>query len=263
MGAQPQTASAAVSSQLQTNIANLAYANKGKTCGAKNSLGGTGFSSNGYYSCNYEWCSIFSGWVWHYADARIEVAGLKTDARDFYTYGTTHGTVSTTPHKGDAVVFVNVKGGGAADIHHVGIVYKVNSDGTINYLGGNETPPSGPPSIVGYDLIKSAIGSQTSGGGQWLYSYISPVLMAPTGLYVTLSNPADGQVSFSWQMAYNPGSFTVSRTSSGTTIILATNLAGTKRQIYDYTTHGTTYTYKVCAVTDGISSCSSISYKAS
>jgi hypothetical protein len=142
----------------------------------------------------------------------------------------------------------------------VGIVTSVSST-SITYVAGNESPPT--PSIVYKHTINKAVGTK-SAGSVWIYGYVSPVLKAPTGLFVTVSNPASGQVSFSWSSSYNPDSFKVTRTDSGqTTKTLASALAGGVRQIYDYVTRGATYTYKVCAVVGGVSACSTKSYTAS
>lgn len=251
--AKPPIASADVPSTIRSDIAAKAVAQQGKTCGS--------YTLNGYDGCDYNWCSIFAGWVWHNADSRIDVSDLKTYAKDFYDYGKEHSSFTTAaPQVGDAVVFVNVKGGGSSAIHHVGIVTSVTSS-SITYVAGNESPPT--PSIVFKHTIGKAVGTKTA-GSVWLYGYVSPVLKVPTGLSVSLSNPADGQVSLSWSSAYNPDSFKVTRTdSAGATKTVASALSGSARQVYDYVARGVTYTYKVCAVVGGISACSTKKYTAS
>jgi hypothetical protein len=254
-GVQAPTASADVPSSSRTAIANKALAQRGNTCSGYSITVG----STTYHACSYQWCSIFAGWVWHAADSAIDMAGIGTYAKDFYDYGVAHGTRSTTPQVGGAVVFVDVQGGNSSHIHHVGIVTSVGSS-TINYVGGNETPAGGGTPIVGYHTgVNSSIG--TKSGSVWIYGYLSAV-EKPTGLFVTISNPADGQVSFSWQMGVSPDEFKVTRIEGSTTKTLAASLPGSARQIYDYTSHGHTYTYNVCALTGSAYSCSSKTYAA-
>lgn len=124
----PQTAAASGS-----NIAALAYANLSKHACDRNSLGGTGFSANGYSSCTYSggWCWIFADWVW--ANNGVNVAGLTSPAAfEHYRHAMTG-----TPHVGDVVVF-NQNGGAG----HVAIVYSVNTwanPETVTTVGGNES----------------------------------------------------------------------------------------------------------------------------
>jgi hypothetical protein len=66
-------------------------------------------------------------WVWE--NSGNYVAGLNRDAGSFYVYGQVNGTLSNTPHLGDAVVF-DYQGGGHAD--HVAIVTG------IDYGNGNK-----------------------------------------------------------------------------------------------------------------------------
>lgn len=250
---QPLPASAAVPSTVGTAIANLANANVGKHCGDTTSKGTAGFKLNGFSACSYQWCSIFAGWVWDYADSRVDVAGLDDYARSFDSYGSTHGTASSTPHVGDAVTFVNSSG----TTVHVSIVYSIGS-GTVTVIGGNMNGSSPTTSVVAKYTINSAVGSST-GTGQYVKHYISPVFLAPTNLFVTLSNPATHQVSVSWNSSYNPGSFTITGTPTSGSTVTAT-VAGTARQTYMYAVPGT-WTFKVCAVTSGATTvCSSIKY---
>jgi hypothetical protein len=115
-------------------LASVALANLGRTACGTNSQGSWGYGS----SCNGNggqpeyWCSDFVRWVWR--SAGIDVSELDAAAGSFYVYGQNHGTLSNTPHMGDAVVF-NYHGNGRAD--HVAIVTRVNDDGTIVSVSGD------------------------------------------------------------------------------------------------------------------------------
>ncbi len=246
----PGPAAAAVPSSVGTAIAAKANDNVGKGCSS--------FSVNGFSGCSYYWCSIFAGWVWDHADARVDVAGIDTYARSFDTYGATHGTASSTPHVGDAVTFVD----GSGTTVHVSVVVSVGS-GTVTVVGGDMNGTGSGTQWVKSSkavkyTVKSAVGSST-GSGQYVHQYISPVFLAPTGLFVTVSNPATHQVSVSWNSSYNPTSFTITGTPSSGSKTTAT-VAGTARQTYMYAAPGA-WTFKACAVTTGATTvCSSIKY---
>ncbi len=121
-------------------IAKLANDNIGKTACGTNSLGGKGFESSCYGNGGQPeyWCSDFARWVWKQAGADVD--GLTAAAGTFYCYGQEHGTLSNTPHVGDAVVY-NYQGNCWAD--HVALVTKVNPDGTIVTVSGNWGGQSG------------------------------------------------------------------------------------------------------------------------
>lgn len=161
-------------------IAAIALDNLGnKACGP-NSLGGTGFESSctGNGGQPEYWCSDFARWVWKAAGAKV--TGLTAAAGSFYCYGQNNGTLSSTPHVGDAVVY-NYQGNCWAD--HVALVTKVNPDGTIETVSGNWGGQSGSqahfsstssvkknqpayPGVVG--ISPSVMGMKISG-------FISPV----------------------------------------------------------------------------------------
>ena len=123
-------------------IANLAYAQLGKTQCKTNSLGGVGFGD----SCSHPaaWCADFAKWVW--AQNGVKVTGIDGRAVSFYTAasGKLNGSVLHTsatyvPQAGDAIVF-NYSGSSAT---HVALVYKSNANGTIDIINGNGTHYNG------------------------------------------------------------------------------------------------------------------------
>ena len=108
---------------------------------------GAGPCTNGGYddglgqlnSCyGQAWCADFAGWVW----AQNTVGGLAllgNLANSFQAYADTFdGGLSVVPHTGDAVFFHPDSFGGP-DWDHVAIVTAVHSDGTIDYVGGNQS----------------------------------------------------------------------------------------------------------------------------
>ena len=111
-----------------------------------------GVNQGGSLANPTEWCADFAGWAW--AQAGVADLGILGDgAASFYDYGRRYGTLSGTPQVGDAVVFgYNASSDSAA---HVAIVTAVNSNGTINWIGGNQgtsglvTQDSGMPGGVG------------------------------------------------------------------------------------------------------------------
>ena len=125
-----------------SHIAEIALANVGKGACSTNSLGGHAFDS----SCTGNggepeyWCADFARWVWADAGRQAHVASSRPAAGSFYVYGQNHGTLSTRPTVGDAVVF-DYQGGGVAD--HVALVTQVNSDGTIETVSGDWNGQSG------------------------------------------------------------------------------------------------------------------------
>ncbi len=161
-------------------IADIAMDNVGHTACGTNSLGGKGFESSCYGNGGQPeyWCSDFARWVWKAAGAKVD--GLTAAAGSFYCYGEKYGTLSTTPHVGDAVVY-NYQGSCWAD--HVALVTKVNPDGSIVTVSGNWGGQSGSqahfsstssvkvnqpayPGVVGYS--PGVMGMKISG-------FISPV----------------------------------------------------------------------------------------
>jgi hypothetical protein len=122
-------------------IASLALANVGQGACTTNTLGGGSFDSScaGNGGQPEYWCADFARWVWAAAGAS-DTSQLTPAAGSFYVYGQNHGTLSSVPAVGDAVVF-DYKGGGVAD--HVAIVSRVNGDGTIETVSGDWGGQSG------------------------------------------------------------------------------------------------------------------------
>ncbi len=165
-------------------VAEIALDNVGgKACGT-NSLGGHGF----YSSCNGNggqpeyWCSDFAKWVWNAAGAKVD--GLTAAAGTFYCYGQQHGTLSSTPHVGDAVVF-NYQGNCWAD--HVALVTQVNPDGTIVTVSGDWNGQSGSQAhfastasvVVNGPAFPGVVGYTPGPIGMKISGFISPVGLAP------------------------------------------------------------------------------------
>jgi len=169
-------------------IVSIANANVGKGACSTNSAGGHGFdtSCTGNGGEPEYWCADFARWVWGAAGVG-NLDGLSAAAGSFYVYGQNNGTLSNTPHVGDAVVF-NYHGGGSAD--HVAIVVQVNGNGTIETVSGDWGGESGSeahfsstshadlnsPAYAGVvNSVPGIIGMEISG-------FISPVgSAAPTG----------------------------------------------------------------------------------
>jgi hypothetical protein len=83
-----------------------------------------------------EWCDMFVSWVGAHA-------GVKGMGRDAYTVDHAKwfektGRWGETPRPG-AVVFYSWNGGGTEGIDHVGLVVRVNGDGSITTVEGNTT----------------------------------------------------------------------------------------------------------------------------
>ncbi len=116
------------------DLASLALANIGGTACGTNSLGGQSFfsSCDGNYGQPEYWCADFVRWVW--ANEGFDTSELSAAAGSFYVYGQNHGTLSSTPSVGAAVVF-DYQGGGYAD--HVAIVTRVDPDGRIETASGD------------------------------------------------------------------------------------------------------------------------------
>ncbi len=128
-------ASEAAEVTASSDIADIARANVGKGACSDNSRGGRGFdtSCTGNGGEPEYWCADFARWVWAAAGV-ADTSELSAAAGSFYLYGQRHGTITSTPQVGDAVVF-DYEGGGYAD--HVALVVQVNSDHTIETISGD------------------------------------------------------------------------------------------------------------------------------
>ncbi|MFB8305245.1 CHAP domain-containing protein [Kitasatospora purpeofusca] len=148
--------------------------------------GGPGQSS----SCSggqrtHAWCADFAGWVW----AQNGVTGLGTLddlAASFYEYGLKYGTVSSTPHVGDAVVYNY--GGSTAD-DHVAIVTGISGN-TVTITGGNQG--SYPGKVSTHSTTSWGVGSAPF--GKPISGYISPVTGTGAGTQTPPATPAASPV---------------------------------------------------------------------
>ncbi|HEY8981882.1 MAG TPA: CHAP domain-containing protein [Streptomyces sp.] len=134
---------------------------------------GSGYS-NGYgqtSSANGQpWCADFAGWAWAQGGGVQHLSSLSDGAASFYDYGVEYGTLSNTPHPGDAVVFSYDSDSDWAK--HVEIVTAV-SGSQITAIGGNEN------NEVEKDTFSNgAVGTSTYNGT--ISGYISPVMAAGT-----------------------------------------------------------------------------------
>ncbi|MER5811927.1 CHAP domain-containing protein [Streptomyces sp. NPDC002033] len=187
-------------SALTDGIAATARAEAGNgACAHGGYLGGPNQNS----SCSggqrtHAWCADFAGWVW----ARNGVTGLSAlnDLADsFYGYGVKYGTLSSTPHVGDAVVYNH--GGGTGD-DHVAIVTAI-SGGTVTITGGNQGGYPGRVSTnsttdwrVGAAPWGQTISGYVSPAGTSTPSYPNPASL-PAGTLVKSPNAADVKVMIS------------------------------------------------------------------
>ncbi|MER5729230.1 CHAP domain-containing protein [Streptomyces sp. NPDC002138] len=161
------TAGPASASTLTDGISATAQAENGNSyCAHGGYVGGPNQSSScdGGTVRTHAWCADFAGWVW----ARNGVTGLATlddRAASFWDYGVKYGTLSDTPHVGDAVVYNH--SGSYAD--HVAIVTGISGN-TVTITGGNQGGGAGRVSTN--PTTKWSVGS--SPWGQKISGYISP-----------------------------------------------------------------------------------------
>ncbi len=127
----------------------------------------------------HEWCADFAGWVWQQAGVTDFSTDLTYDgnhtidngASSFYNYGQKHGTVSMTPAVGDVVVYNYGTGGNPPNwASHAAIVVQVNSNGTVDTVGGNS---GGGQGAVQTDNNEPRTG--TTSWGDTISGYIAPV----------------------------------------------------------------------------------------
>jgi CHAP domain-containing protein len=168
------------------NAATLAADNIGKTAGAcavhpsVNSLGGSQFetSCSGNGGNGEYWCADFVKWVWR--NSGLSVSGLTAAAKSFYAYGQSHGTFHETAQPGDAITFRKSPG---AEIHHVGIVTAVKSDGSVVVANGDFNGESGSQShfartatVVSITIssAQAKTGSYASGENMYIAGIVGP-----------------------------------------------------------------------------------------
>ncbi len=161
------------------DLATLALANLGGTACGTNSLGGDSFFSSctGNGGQPEYWCADFARWVWD--NEGFDTSELSAAAGSFYVYGQNHGTLSSSPSLGAAVVF-DYAGGGYAD--HVAIVTAVNADGTIESASGDWNGDSGTEAefsstshvIRNAPAYDASVGSSPGVIGMTISGYITP-----------------------------------------------------------------------------------------
>ncbi|RKT20165.1 CHAP domain-containing protein [Streptomyces sp. 1114.5] len=123
------------------------------------------------------WCADFAGWAWAQGGGVQHLGDLTDGAASFYDYGVRYGTLSSTPHPGDAVVYdYNPDRDWAS---HVAIVTAVGN-GTMTVTGGNEGHSRYPNGIVQQESTPNySVGSAP--WGQRISGYISPVTTGSGG----------------------------------------------------------------------------------
>lgn len=182
----PASRAAAYTPYVGTDVVQVAQMALGDGACAKNPSGGVGFASSctGNGGQPEYWCADFARWVW--AALGVPYTGdLTAAAASFYTYGQRHGTLTSTPAVGDAVVFDYTTAGGYPYADHVAIVTEVNPNGTIESISGDwggtgstEAAFAGSSSVVSNTPpYPSAVGSYSNVMGMTVSGYIAPVGM--------------------------------------------------------------------------------------
>ena len=168
------------------DLANLALANLGGTACGTNSLGDSSFTSSCYGNGGQPefWCADFVRWVWN--NGGFDTSELTAAAGSFYVYGQNHGTLSSTPTVGAAVVF-DSDGGGYAD--HVAIGTRENGDGSIEPASGDWNGQSGSEAyfsstshvVLNAPAYDSSVGSEPGVIGMTISGYITPAGVSTGG----------------------------------------------------------------------------------
>lgn len=182
------------------DAASLAKANLGRTAGTcaftptHNTLGGSQYENScvGYAGVPEYWCADFAKWTWRHSG--LDVSGLTAAAQSFYVYGQDHGTLTSTPRAGYAIVFNSSAGGWA---HHVGIITSVNSDGSISVANGDWGGAGGKGEA--YFAKSSSVKATTiSARSTWIGSWASTMnyyikaIVAPSGSTGSAPPPDSG-----------------------------------------------------------------------
>ena len=155
------------------DIANLANAQVGNDCRPYTTL-------SGQSACANWWCAVFASWVWRHAG--VPDAPDTWVATDTAVWGQQRGLFKPrpaggigNPQPGDMVVYGQP---GASTGGHVGIVYSVNSNGTITTIDGDYNGSTPTTSHVFRDTVNPV--SARSGASNWLISgYVSPPGVTP------------------------------------------------------------------------------------
>ncbi|MER5640873.1 CHAP domain-containing protein [Kitasatospora sp. NPDC002227] len=128
--------------------------------------------------CSLNWCAAFATWAW--GQGGVDVSRLGWTVTTFVNYGDNNGTWhdpgTYTPQPGDAMIFGGsgfpTKASGGA---HVGIVEKVNSNGTITEIGGNQGN-----SVTEVTGTADSIEHNLEGSSYNFLGYVSPAGLATT-----------------------------------------------------------------------------------
>ena len=184
----PVARAAAYTPYTGTDVMQVAAMGIGDGACSTNPAGNVGFgtSCTGNGGKPEYWCADFAKWVW----AALGVpytSDLSAAAGSFYTYGQRHGTLTSTPAVGDAVVFDYSNAGGYAYADHVAIVSQVNPNGTIESISGDwggtgstEAAFASTSSVVlNTPPYPSAVGSYSNVMGMTISGYVAPVGVAP------------------------------------------------------------------------------------
>jgi hypothetical protein len=168
-----------------SKAANTAIINVGEGDCSRNSAGTIGF----YNSCkNHEyWCADFAKWVWVQAGVPSStVSSINAAAYSFYSWGKSHGGVSSTPGLGDAVIFSTNKGDhttGSGGIHHVAIVTAVSGSsvkivsGDWGGHGSTQQQFADSAHVVknnSGNWIVGTVNTKPASIGQWIVGYALP-----------------------------------------------------------------------------------------
>lgn len=184
----PIEAASAYTPYTGTDIVQVAQMSIGDGACSSNPAGNVGFASSctGNGGQPEYWCADFARWVW--AAMGVPYASeLNAAAASFYTYGVRHGTLTSMPAVGDAVVFDYSDANGVPYADHVAIVSQVNPNGTIESISGDwggtgstEAAFSSTSSVVlNAPPYPSAVGSTSNVMGMTISGFIAPVGVAP------------------------------------------------------------------------------------
>jgi len=93
-----------------------------------------------YQKINQPWCGAFVNWVFKQVGVKIpNCVSTLTGATAFQKNKAWQNAESATPEVGD-LVFFDFPHDGIDRISHIGIVTKVNADGTVTTIEGNTAP---------------------------------------------------------------------------------------------------------------------------
>lgn len=151
--------------------------------------GPCGASGAGYYaadtgqsgSCSdggeaHSWCADFAGWVWQQAGVADMDGELNDLAESFYDYGLSHGTTSSSPAVGDVVYYhPESESLTYTGDDHVAVVVAVNSDGTIDTVGGDEGDGNVQEDYEMPGQIGTGVWTGDDGAEVDVFSFIAPV----------------------------------------------------------------------------------------